>query len=118
MVYYSTLERILWIQNTDFFFLEDYIHKYEISLRTARRDIEFCRSRLNINIVFNNKYNRYEVQKMKQFIEEERKVMTEDEMKCCENCRHWIDSDCVLEHDYDCKRWNNRNTDDYWECVE
>lgn len=41
-----------------------------------------------------------------------------EKMKCCENCKFWQDNDCIIEHDYDCKRWINTNTDDFWELAE
>lgn len=41
-----------------------------------------------------------------------------EKMKCCENCKFWQNNDCIVEHDYDCKRWNNTNTDDFWELAE
>lgn len=41
-----------------------------------------------------------------------------EKMKCCENCKFWQNNDCIVKHDYDCKRWNNTNTDDFWELAE
>lgn len=55
----------------------------------------------------------------KELTEENEKLKAQiEKMKCCENCKHFVDNDCSLEHDYDCKRWNNHNTEDYWEVAE
>ena len=44
-----------------------------------------------------------------------------EKMKCCSNCKHWLDERCTVGHFWDCK--NNievgeKDFEDYWECIE
>lgn len=43
-----------------------------------------------------------------------------EKMKCCENCKHYIDSSCELETPIRCKYWYSMivNATDEWELAE
>ena len=43
--------------------IDDYCKKYEISLRTARRDMDFVRDRMNINYVYDHYSRQWRVEK-------------------------------------------------------
>jgi len=91
----------LWITEKEFQEMQNKISRLEWSNKQNVICIEYYTLKFN--------KARKIIKKLKRQIEK---------MKCCENCKNWVDSDCVLSAPLKCKRWCEDWQDDYWELAE